>query len=55
MKKIYLWLKKHLKCIHEGHDYGYVDYIGGGYFICKRCGHVSKFATWAKEDNNGNE
>ena len=48
MKKIYLWLKKHIKCWNEGHDYYYNSYAE--YFICRRCGHVSKHGKWAKED-----
>ena len=48
MKKIYLWLKKHIKCWNEGHDYYYSPYAE--WFFCKRCGHTSKYGKWAKED-----
>lgn len=48
MKKIWKWLKKHLKCLNEGHDYYYNEYAG--YFLCKRCGKANKFATWSKEE-----
>lgn len=47
MKKIYLWLKKHLKCWNEGHDYYYSPYAE--YFICRRCGHLSKYGKWIME------
>lgn len=51
MKKIFLWLKKHMKCWHEGHDYAYREwgFCNGG-FICKRCGKVSTNAVWSKEE-----
>lgn len=49
MKKIWKWLKKHIKCLHEGHDYVYREYgLGDGYFICKRCGKVSDTGVWTK-------
>ena len=47
MKKIYLWLKKHIKCWNEGHDYYYSPYAE--WFFCKRCGHSSKYGKWAKD------
>lgn len=50
MKKIFLWLKKYVKCWHEGHDYFYREIYREGFFICKRCGKVSKDATWSKEE-----
>lgn len=51
MKKIYKWLKKKLKCLNEGHDYRYQEtFNSGGYFICQRCGKVSRTAFWSKED-----
>ena len=51
MKKIYKWLKKKLKCFNEGHDYRYKEVDrNGGYFICQRCGKVSRTAFWSKEE-----
>ena len=51
MKKIYLWLKKHIKCWHEGHDYEYREFgFGQAFFICKRCGKVSADVFWSKEE-----
>lgn len=50
MKKILALLKKKLKCLNEGHDYYYRETFNEGFFICKRCGKVSRFGTWAKED-----
>ena len=50
MKKIYKWLKKKLKCFNEGHDYRYKELINGGFFICQRCGKVSRTAFWSKEE-----
>lgn len=50
MKKIYKWLKKKLKCFNEGHDYRYKELINEGYFICQRCGKVSRTAFWSKEE-----
>lgn len=51
MKKIYKWLKKKLKCFNEGHDYRYKEVDNnGGYFICQRCGKVSRTAFWSRED-----
>lgn len=48
MKKICLWLKKHIQCLNEGHDYYYSPYAE--YFICRRCGYVSKYKEWTKEE-----
>ena len=51
MKKIYKWLKKKLKCFNEGHNYRYKEVDrNGGYFICQRCGKVSRTAFWSKEE-----
>lgn len=50
MRKIFLWIKKHVKCWNEGYDYFYREVFGVGYFVCKRCGKVSKDGVWAKEE-----
>ena len=48
MKKIYKWLKKHIKCWNEGHDWYYLEHAD--YWICKRCNKAAKFPRWFKED-----
>lgn len=48
MKKIYLWLKKHIKCWNEGHDWYYSKY--GDCWVCKTCGKTVKIPYWFKEN-----
>lgn len=48
MKKIYKWLKKHLKCWNEGHDWYYSEHAD--YWFCKRCNKAAKIPHWFKED-----
>lgn len=48
MIKIIKWLKKKLHCLNYGHEYYYNKYAD--YFFCKKCGKVSKFPSWSKED-----
>lgn len=50
MKKIWKWLMKHIICLHEGHDYIYREAFYDSFFVCNRCGKVSKNATWSKEE-----
>lgn len=50
MKKIWKWFKKRLICLNEGHDYIYREMYCDGYFVCKRCGKVSREAVWSKEE-----
>ena len=50
MKKIYIWLKKHIKCWHEGHDYIYREVFNDAFFVCKKCGKVAKNPNWFKEE-----
>ena len=47
MKKIYLWLKRHIKCWNEGHDWYYSEYAD--YWFCKRCKKATKIPNWLKE------
>ena len=48
MKKIYKWLKKHIKCFNEGHDWYYSE--PADYWFYKRCKRVTKIPYWFKED-----
>lgn len=48
MKKIYLWIKKRIKCWNEGHDWYYSEYAN--YWFCKRCGKATKIPYWFKEE-----
>ena len=48
MKKVYLWIKKHIKCWHEGHDWYYSKYAG--YWFCKKCGKAVRIPHWFKEE-----
>ena len=48
MKKVYLWIKKHIKCWHEGHDWYYSKYADC--WFCKRCGKVVRIPHWFKEE-----
>ena len=48
MKKVYLWIKKHIKCWHEGHDWYYSKYADC--WFCKRCGKAVRIPHWFKEE-----